>query len=148
MFPENKKQSRRRFIAWGVASAAVFSAVKFILPSRKKETVKMLTQDGKLVSVDSLEIKAHEKNGEELRETQGREGIPGRRWVMVTDLSHCRNARKCISACQEAHHARRPQPEGLRAACTGMQEVSGSSPLSSTPGQRPFSRSRERAFSF
>jgi hypothetical protein len=27
----------------------------------------------------------------------------------------------------------------------GMQEVSGSSPLSST-GQRPFSRSRERAF--
>ena len=27
-----------------------------------------------------------------------------------------------------------------------MQEVSGSSPLSSTPGQRPFSRSRERAF--
>jgi hypothetical protein len=28
----------------------------------------------------------------------------------------------------------------------GMQEVSGSSPLSSTPGQRPFSRSRERAF--
>jgi hypothetical protein len=27
----------------------------------------------------------------------------------------------------------------------GMQEVSGSSPLSSTPGERPFSRSRERA---
>jgi hypothetical protein len=31
-------------------------------------------------------------------------------------------------------------------ALHGMQEVSGSSPLSSTPGQRPFSRSRERAF--
>ena len=28
----------------------------------------------------------------------------------------------------------------------GMQEVSGSSPLSSTSGQRPFSRSRRRAF--
>ena len=28
----------------------------------------------------------------------------------------------------------------------GMQEVSGSSPLSSTPDQRPFSRSRGRAF--
>ena len=52
MTTENKNQSRRRFILWGVASSAVFSAVKFILPSRKKETVKMLTQDGKLVEVD------------------------------------------------------------------------------------------------
>lgn len=51
MIIENKKQSRRRFIAWGIASASVFSAVKFLLPSRKKETVKMLTQDGTLVEV-------------------------------------------------------------------------------------------------
>ena len=52
MTTENNKQSRRRFIVWGVASTAVFSAVKFMLPSKKKETVKMLTQDGKLVEVD------------------------------------------------------------------------------------------------
>ena len=52
MDSENKKQSRRRFIGWGIASAAVFSAVKFMLPSApKKKTVKMLTQDGKLVEV-------------------------------------------------------------------------------------------------
>lgn len=51
---ENKKESRRRFIGWGIASAAFFSAVKFILPIKKekKQTVKMLTQDGKLVEVD------------------------------------------------------------------------------------------------
>jgi cobalamin biosynthesis protein CbiD len=52
MITENKNQTRRKFIAWGVASAAVFSAVKFILPAKKKQTVKMLTQEGKLVEVD------------------------------------------------------------------------------------------------
>ena len=48
---EVKKQNRRKFIAWGIASATIFSAVKFIFPSKKKETIKMLTQDGKLVEV-------------------------------------------------------------------------------------------------
>ena len=53
MKTENKNQSRRRFIGLGLVSAAVFSALKFILPSRKKkETVKMLTQDGRLVEID------------------------------------------------------------------------------------------------
>ena len=52
MTNENKNQSRRKFITWGVASAALLTAVKFILPSKKKpETVKMLTQDGNLVEV-------------------------------------------------------------------------------------------------
>lgn len=61
MTTENKKQSRRRFIAWSVASAAFFSAVKFMLPSRKKETVKMLTQDGKLVEVDIAALPSKKK---------------------------------------------------------------------------------------
>lgn len=58
---ENKKQSRRRFISWGVASAAVISAIKFIRPKQKKETVKMLTQDGKLVEVDIAAIPQKKK---------------------------------------------------------------------------------------
>ena len=53
MKTENKNQNRRRFIGLGLVSAAVFSALKFILPSREKiETVRMLTQDGKLVEID------------------------------------------------------------------------------------------------
>jgi len=52
MIFENKKQHRRKFIIWSISSAAVFSALKFILPNKKKETIKMLTQDGKLVEVD------------------------------------------------------------------------------------------------
>ena len=60
---EIKKQSRRKFITWGIASAAIFSAVRFLQPSRKKEktTVKMLTQDGKLVEVDIASLPAKKK---------------------------------------------------------------------------------------
>lgn len=62
MTTENKNQSRRKFITWGIASAALFTAVKFILPSKKKrETVKMLTQDGKLVEVDMASLPPQKK---------------------------------------------------------------------------------------
>ena len=51
---DNKKESRRKFLGWGIATAAVLSVAKFVLPSakEKKKTVTMLTQDGKLVEVD------------------------------------------------------------------------------------------------
>jgi hypothetical protein len=57
MISENQKQSRRRFIAWGVASAAMYSAFRILIPGRRKKmqqskTVKMLSQDGKLVEVE------------------------------------------------------------------------------------------------
>ena len=61
MTTENNKQSRRKFIFWGVASAAVISAIKFIRPKQKNETVKMLTQDGKLVEVDIAAIPKSKK---------------------------------------------------------------------------------------
>jgi cobalamin biosynthesis protein CbiD len=62
MTTENKNQSRRKFITWGIASAALLTAVKFILPSKKKpETVKMLTQDGKLVEVDIASLPPQKK---------------------------------------------------------------------------------------
>ncbi len=34
--------------------------------------------------------------------------MPGRSWVMVIDLSKCRNARECMKACQ-SHHQLRPE---------------------------------------
>ena len=51
-------QSRKKFIGIGVSTAALFTAFRFLIPAKKKkpeatkETVKMLTQDGKLVEVD------------------------------------------------------------------------------------------------
>ena len=62
MTTENKNESRRKFITWGIASAALFSAIKFIRPSPKKpETVKMLTQEGKLVEVDMTALTTKKK---------------------------------------------------------------------------------------
>jgi molybdopterin-containing oxidoreductase family iron-sulfur binding subunit len=69
----------------------------------------LLTQDNKLVEVDSLELKAVEKSPEESMQLRGREGIQGKRWIWVIDLSKCRNARQCIAACQAAHHLRHDQ---------------------------------------
>ncbi len=65
---QNKKQGRRKFITWGVASAAMLTAVKYFVPGKPKmETVKMLTEDGKLVEIEIASIPAKKKkitNGE------------------------------------------------------------------------------------
>ena len=61
MTDQNKNQSRRKFIGWGIASAAVFSVFKWLRPSAKKETVKMLTQEGKLVEVDIASLPPQKK---------------------------------------------------------------------------------------
>ena len=129
-----KGSSRRDFLkniglaGVGVATGAaalysghIFDAKKEVSGDQKV----LLTQDGKLVRVDSLEIKALDKDDEEIRETMCRGGLPGRRWVMVTDLSKCRNARKCINACQGAHQLR---PEQYHMNTLQMQD---------TPGMRP-----------
>ncbi len=132
---ENQKGSSRRdflknlgLAGVGVATGAaalysghIFEAKKEISGDQKI----LLTQDGKLVHVDSLEIKAMEKTGEDLLQAEGREGIPGRRWVMVTDLSKCRNARKCITACQDAHQLR---PEQYHMNTLQMQDTPGTAP--------------------
>jgi hypothetical protein len=51
---ENKKQSRKKFISLGISSAALLATFRFLNFKRKEKqpaTVKMLTQDGKLVEV-------------------------------------------------------------------------------------------------
>lgn len=70
MNTEKKSQDRRKFIAWGVASASLFTAVKYFMPGKSKpeiKTVKMLTEDGKLVEVDIASLPSKKKkitNGE------------------------------------------------------------------------------------
>lgn len=51
---ENKKQSRKTFISLDISSAALLATFRFLNFKKKDkapETVKMLTQDGKLVEV-------------------------------------------------------------------------------------------------
>jgi molybdopterin-containing oxidoreductase family iron-sulfur binding subunit len=129
-----KGSSRRDFLknlglaGVGVATGAAALYSGHIFEAKKEVSgVKkvLLTQDGKLVQVDSLKMKAMEKTGEELLTFQGREGIPARRWVMVTDLSRCRNARRCITACQEAHQLK---PEQYHINTLQMQDSPNTAP--------------------
>ena len=62
---ENKPVSRKKFVLWGAGALAVLTAAKFFFrPRPKKEkttTVKMLTQDGKLVEVEISKLPAKRK---------------------------------------------------------------------------------------
>jgi protein-disulfide isomerase len=53
MQESQKFQSRKKFLLWGAAALSSVSVLKFFKAPKKKknETVKMLTQDGKLVEV-------------------------------------------------------------------------------------------------
>lgn len=98
--------------------------------SLDEEKVKLLTQDGKLVEVNASHLSVAEEafvDDSELDEFQrrGREGIPGKKWVMVIDLARCQNARKCMEACQGAHELR---PEQHHINVLRMQDTTDSAP--------------------
>jgi len=87
------------------AGAAVYSGYRFEKAKNNEDTIKVLTEDNKLVEIPRDQVKDY-KPGLKVYQTRGREGIKGKKWVMVIDLSRCRNARKCVNACQDAHHLR------------------------------------------
>jgi molybdopterin-containing oxidoreductase family iron-sulfur binding subunit len=105
--------SRRDFLKkLGVAGAAVvaggaaiYSGYRYEKAKSTGETVKVLTPDNRLVEIPKDQIADYKPDLKALQ-TRGRTGIEGKRWVMVIDLSKCRNARKCVDACQSAHHLR------------------------------------------
>ena len=57
------------------------------------EKIKVLTAGGKLVEVEISQLTPAEMPSLSENQQRGRKGIPGRSWVMVIDLSKCRNAR-------------------------------------------------------
>ena len=61
---ENKIQTRKKFIVTGITAAALLTSFRFFIPGKKTKksgTVKMLTQDGKLVEVDIAALPAKKK---------------------------------------------------------------------------------------
>lgn len=75
-----------------------------------EQKIKVLTENGDLAEVDINSLTPIEKDDFQTAvQQQGREGIAGKYWTMVIDLSKCRNARMCMSACQNAHHLRDEQ---------------------------------------
>lgn len=85
--------------------AAIYSGHRFEKAKHNEGMVRVLTEDNRLVEIPVEQMRDF-KPDLKMLQSRGREGIAGRRWVMVIDLSKCRNARKCVEACQSAHHLR------------------------------------------
>lgn len=81
-------------------SAFPAAAGSEVQPSGKK--VKLLSVDGEIVEVDQAFLKPV-PHLPPLSNTEERLGIPGKKFVMVIDLSRCKNLRKCQEACNHAH---------------------------------------------
>jgi hypothetical protein len=56
---ENKNVSRKKFLSWGLGITSLLAVPAFLRSSKKKKetkTVKMLTQDGKLVEIEVAHV--------------------------------------------------------------------------------------------
>jgi Fe-S-cluster-containing dehydrogenase component len=115
---DEKKSSRRKFlqniglIGSGAiaASAALYSGYHYEQSKNKTGgKIKVLKPDGELAEVDAGSLTIADKPTLTALQLRGRQGLKDRRWVMVIDLAKCRNARACISSCQEAHHLKPDQ---------------------------------------
>ncbi len=109
------KNSRRRFLKnVGLTGGAVIAGSSGFLSacdsSSSKEKTKVLTADNQLVEVDANSITIASKPvDKKYLSKRGREGLPGKKFVMVVDLAKCKNARKCMKSCQAAHQLKADQ---------------------------------------
>ena len=119
--------SRMGLVASGtvMGSAAIFAGVKFEENKEADSTIKALSTKHKLINVDEHGKKQINTEAFTDLTLRGREGIKNKRWVMVVDLAKCRNARKCMSACQLAHDLR---PEQHHMNVLQMQDSENTAP--------------------
>jgi Fe-S-cluster-containing dehydrogenase component len=107
---DHEMPSRRSFLkkigigagAVGLAGVAGTSLLKESGSEKSGKTIKLLTPGGKLVEVDEADIKPAKEIVAELKD-EARKGLSNRKFGMVIDLAKCKNARKCVDACQEGH---------------------------------------------
>ena len=109
MESENENNGRRKFLKFGLlaggATIASIGIQKNLLSEEKPLTgkkVKVLTADGHLVEVDSSHVEHHAAN-DPYTAAEIRQGVEGRKFIRVIDLSRCANERKCVEGCQKAH---------------------------------------------
>ncbi len=105
------KQSRRDFLASGLLTAFLLESCNqkenpFIpdeLTAPSGEMVKLLSVDGEVIEVDRAFLKPVPELPPVSNEA-ARIGIEGKKFVMVIDLSRCKNLKKCQQACNHVHH--------------------------------------------
>lgn len=109
---ENHLPRRGFFKKAGLLGLGAVAAPSLLLSSceSKGKKIKVLGPNNQLMEVDEADIKSTDKiydADEEFK--KGREGILGKKFVMVIDLSKCRNARECVKICQHQHQLRPDQ---------------------------------------
>ncbi len=130
---ENQESTRREFLLTGILLGMAagscndksnpFSTSEPVIPSGEK--VKLLSVDGEVIEVDRAFLKPVPEtplvsNAEE------RIGIEGKKFVMVIDLSRCKNLKKCQSSCNHVHHV---HPGQSWIKVHSMQEAEHSAPF-------------------
>lgn len=107
---DDESKGRRNFLKLGLLTAGltvVGGGVQKVLSSKEEPTetgekVKVLTTNGELVEIDSAHLQgSHSCCAAPPKEA--RQGVPGKKYVMVIDLSRCKDALKCQKACQKHH---------------------------------------------
>jgi len=107
----NNNNSRRKFLDKGlklglVTAIGAIGLTKIAGKLKAKNTensgekMELMTTDGTLIQVDATEVVDIPPK----RKYNVREGIPNRKFVMVIDLAKCKNALKCVSACNKHHY--------------------------------------------
>ena len=105
-------KSRREFIAAGLLAglaAGCGSGTNPFTPGEGQsvaasgEKVKLLSVDGEVIEVDKAFLKPVPET-QHFTNSQERKGIAGKKFVMVIDLSRCKNLKKCQAACDHIHH--------------------------------------------
>jgi Fe-S-cluster-containing dehydrogenase component len=102
--------SRREFLLTGLlATMAVAGCSDKKTPFTPEEEValsgekvKLLSVDGEIIEVDRAYLKPVPELPQ-VSNSEARKGIPGKSFVMVIDLSRCKNLKKCQSACNHMH---------------------------------------------
>src|ERR1043166_6934511 len=103
--PSNRREMLRLGLLAGGAALTGGGISRLLGDPGKTEgaKVKVLTADGKLIEVPEKQTKSCCDG-----EFKIREGVPGKKFVMVIDLARCGNKRTCIEACQKMHNVLPP----------------------------------------
>lgn len=108
MDSQNKSNSsRRKFISSFLKVEE--SPFKSLLEEEVEESgemVSLLSVDGEEVIIDKAYLKPVP---ESVNNVDARKGIEGKNFVMVIDLSRCKNLKKCQSACNKMHFVQEGQ---------------------------------------
>ena len=110
----DQNKSRREFLAAGLLTTMAVACNSNHSPfpaddiAASGEKVKLLSVDGNVIEVDRAFLKPL-PHMPSVSNSEARTGIPGKKFVMVIDLSRCKNVKACQASCNHAHHVQDAQ---------------------------------------